>query len=92
LVPVDGFAIALIVMGAVRELIGRGTLFAGMELLFPGTHGWQLSVSSNNQGLLLASLPPGAFIIAGLLLGSANALFRRPIPDANHRPRAGTIN
>ncbi|MCZ6709180.1 MAG: electron transport complex subunit RsxE [Gammaproteobacteria bacterium] len=82
-----GFAIALIVMGAARELIGKGTLFAGMELLFPGAHGWEWSVTSNSRGLLLASLPPGAFIIAGLLLGSANALFRRagdPSDDPTH--------
>ena len=82
-----GFAIALIVMGAAREMIGKGTLFAGMELLFPGTHGWEWSVAPNTQGLLLASLPPGAFIIAGLLLGCANALFRRagdPSDDPTH--------
>jgi electron transport complex protein RnfE len=81
-----GFAIALIVMGAARELIGKGTLFAGMDLLFPGAHGWELNIASS-QGLLLASLPPGAFIIAGLLLGSANALFRRaghPADDPAH--------
>ena len=29
-----GFALALLALGAVRELIGHGTLFAGMELLF----------------------------------------------------------
>jgi len=72
-----GFAIALLVMGAARELIGKGTLFADMEMLLPGSGGWQISLTANDQGLLLASLPPGAFIIAGLLLGTANAVFRR---------------
>jgi electron transport complex protein RnfE len=79
-----GFAIALITMGAARELIGKGTLFAGLELLLPGTDGWQVNLGSNGQGLLLASLPPGAFIIAGVLLGCANALFRRGKSNPDH--------
>lgn len=78
-----GFAIALLTMGAARELIGRGTLFAGMDLLVPGTAGWEMNLTQNTSGLLLASLPPGAFIIAGLLLGSANALFRRAGQPSN---------
>jgi len=81
-----GFAIALIAMGAARELIGRGTLFAGIDMLVPGAGHWQLNVSSDGQGLLLASLPPGAFIIAGLLLGCANALFRRRSPEVHSSP------
>ena len=47
-----GFAMALLALGAIRELIGRGTLFAGMELLFgPATASWQLTVGSSEQGL-----------------------------------------
>ena len=67
-----GFALALLIMGSVRELVGQGTLFADFETLVPGTAHWQLSVL--DQGLLLASLPPGAFLIAGLLLGLGRAL------------------
>ncbi|MCZ6618339.1 MAG: electron transport complex subunit RsxE [Gammaproteobacteria bacterium] len=73
-----GFALALLALGAIRELIGHGTLFAGMELLFgPQAGGWQLTFSDNEQGLLLAALPPGAFIVAGLLLGFGNTLLRK---------------
>lgn len=71
-----GFALALLAMGAARELIARGTLLHGMELLLPGAGGWSISLFDDRQGLLLAALPPGAFIVAGLLLGAGNALFR----------------
>ncbi len=67
-----GFAIALIVLGGVRELLGNGTLFAGMAQLFgPGARGWVVELAANG-GLLVVLLPPGAFIVAGLLLGLAN--------------------
>jgi len=70
-----GFAAALLVMGAVREVLGHGTLFAGMDLLFgPAAAPWQLSLTPEPTGLLLALLPPGAFILAGLLLGLGRAL------------------
>ena len=81
-----GFAIALLALGAIRELIGHGTLFAGMELLFgPTALSWQLTINPNEQGLLIATLPPGAFIIAGLLLGFGNALLKMRAPVPNSR-------
>ena len=69
-----GFALALLAVGATRELIGQGTLMAGMDMLLPGTAGWKLTLTDTR--LLLANLPPGAFIVAGLLLGLGNALRR----------------
>jgi len=82
-----GFALALVVLGAVRELLATGTLFAGMDgLLGPVAAGWQLRFA--DSGLLLAALPPGAFIVAGLLLAAMNAGRRRraaarPLPQDN---------
>jgi len=71
----SGFAIALLALGMVRELLGRGTLFAGMDQLFGATAaGWALDLPGVDAGLLLISLPPGAFIVAGLLLGAGHAL------------------
>ena len=83
-----GFAVALLAVGATRELIGQGTLLAGMDMLLPGTAGWELTL--NDAGLLLANLPPGAFIVAGLLLGLGNALRRSSktsTPLATHEER-----
>jgi electron transport complex protein RnfE len=69
-----GFLLALLALGAVRELLGRGSLGAGIELLlgpaFAGA-GWQLFPESS--GLLIALLPPGAFVLLGLMLALANA-------------------
>ena len=85
-----GFAIALLALGAIREIIGRGTLFAGMELLFGSSaDSLQLTFNSDERGLLIAALPPGAFIIAGLVLGFGNALlnkFRTPVSNRRELP------
>ena len=70
-----GFAIALIALGGVREALGQGTLLAGMEHLFgPGAASWRIDLGVGSAPFLMALLPPGAFIIAGLLLGLGNAL------------------
>ena len=91
-----GFAMALVVLGGVRELLGNGTLFAGMTQLFgPGAAGWTIELLPNG-GLLVALLPPGAFLVAGLLLGIANwigsvhgRLPANPQPDpAGREPEA----
>ncbi|MGE0624701.1 MAG: electron transport complex subunit RsxE [Pseudomonadales bacterium] len=67
-----GFALALVVLGATRELLATGGLLAGMEsLLGPVAAGWHFRLA--DSGLLLAALPPGAFIVAGLLLAAMNA-------------------
>jgi electron transport complex protein RnfE len=73
-----GFAVALVSLGLVREAVGHGTLFAGMELLFgPGAGRWQVTLPALEPGLLIAVLPPGAFIVAGLMLAAGNAMAHR---------------
>jgi Na+-translocating ferredoxin:NAD+ oxidoreductase subunit E len=70
----SGFAVALLSLGMLREVLGQGTLFAGMELLFgPVAAGWRIDISAD-PALLLAALPPGAFIAAGLLIALRNAV------------------
>jgi electron transport complex protein RnfE len=57
-----GFTLALIVVGGIRELLGNGTI---------------LGFSVFGQGynpLLLMVLPPGAFVLLGLLLGVMNKI------------------
>ena len=66
-----GFGVALLLLGMTREIVGHGTLFASMEtLLGAGASTWRIDVADG--GLLLASPPPGAFIIAGLMLALWN--------------------
>src|SRR5690606_18119649 len=68
-----GFGLVLVLLGALRELLGSGTLFANMHLLFgPMASDWTFSLPSNYPGFLLAILPPGAFIVMGLLIALKN--------------------
>jgi electron transport complex protein RnfE len=77
----DGFAMGLGltavlgVLGAFRELIGKGTLFSGIDLaLGDMASNWVLHVIPNYKGFLIAILPPGAFIGLGLLIAGRNWL------------------
>ena len=64
-----GFALVLLVIGMLREIIGRGTLFAQADLLF-GSWGESLTMTffSDYEGFLIAILPPGAFFVLALLV------------------------
>jgi len=69
-----GFSFALIVLGGFRELLGSGTLLTQADLLFgDATKDWKINVFDDNSGILLAILPPGAFIGLGLLIALKNA-------------------
>ena len=68
-----GFALALYLLGAMRELIGTGALFANMDLLFgAAATEWKITFSANYPQFLLAILPPGAFILTGLIIAGKN--------------------
>ena len=70
-----GFTLVLVALGALREVIGNGTLFADAELMF-GAIGEQLQITllEDYRGFLLAILPPGAFIGLGLLVALKNII------------------
>jgi H+/Na+-translocating ferredoxin:NAD+ oxidoreductase subunit E len=71
----SGFGAVLLVLGAIREIIGSGTLFANMDLLLgPIAATWKIQVLPWDSGLLIAVLPPGAFLIAGLLIALKNLI------------------
>ena len=70
-----GFALVLVLLGAIREVLGSGTLFANMELLFgAGAVSWKLQLFGNDYGFLVWVLPPGAFLITGLLIAAKNTI------------------
>lgn len=70
-----GFGAVLVILGALRELFGTGALFANMHLLFgPLAANWQVTVIPEYQGFLLAILPPGAFMVLGLLIAAKNRI------------------
>ncbi len=73
-----GFTLALMVLGGGRELIGQGTLFDGAHLMFGEmARGWRWSLGEDYAGILLAILPPGAFIGLGLMIALKNIIDRR---------------
>ena len=70
-----GFSAMLVVLGALRELLGNGTLFADMQLLFgPMAAGWEVRPFGEQRHFLLAVLPPGAFLFTGLLIALKNGI------------------
>lgn len=73
-----GFAMVLVMIGAIREIIGHGSLFHQAHLLF-GTFGDRLSwqILSDYQGFLIAILPPGAFFVMAVLVAIKNKLSQK---------------
>lgn len=65
-----GFTLALVIIGGVREVIGSGTLFSGASILLgPAFSFMEITVIEHYRGVLLMILPPGGFIVLGLLMG-----------------------
>lgn len=64
-----GFTLALTAIGAVREIIGAGTLFADASLLLgPAFTFMEMRIMPADSGILLMILPPGGFLVAGLMV------------------------
>jgi H+/Na+-translocating ferredoxin:NAD+ oxidoreductase subunit E len=99
-----GFGVVLVMLGALRELLGTGALFDNMDLLFgAGAANWKIVLFSDYQDFLLAILPPGAFIFTGLIIALKNlidgqlkkrqdALKERPVKGAKRVRVTGTIS
>jgi len=75
-----GFLFVLVLLGGLREMIGSGTLFDQAHLMFgDAAKSWTIHFGDNYQGVLLAILPPGAFIGLGLLIAFKNMLDAKKI-------------
>jgi electron transport complex protein RnfE len=73
-----GFAIALVLLGGLREIIGQGTLFSQAHLMFgEAARNMTLHMINDYRGFLLAVLPPGAFMGLGLLIAIKNMIDAR---------------
>ena len=86
---VDGFmmglgvTVVLVMLGALRELVGKGTLLSGIDLaLGPIARHWVIHVIPDYPGFLLSILPPGAFFGLGLIIAARNWI------DQRHQARA----
>ncbi len=88
-----GFTGVLVVLGALREALGQGTLLARLDLLLgPAFRDWEITLAEDYRGFLLAILPPGAFFGLALLIALKNLIDARraaraaqaatPVPEA----------
>jgi len=84
-----GFLLVLLALGAGRELIGQGTILAEATLLFGDiAEGWTWRLFDAEHGLLIALLPPGAFVALGLLIALRNLIEFRRSPRIAIDPRS----
>jgi electron transport complex protein RnfE len=88
-----GFSLVLILLGAMRELLGQGTLLANMNLLLgPMATEWTWVVADDYSGFLFAILPPGAFVGMGLIIAAKNLLdqmlISRQLETSRRKPAA----
>jgi electron transport complex protein RnfE len=83
-----GFLAVLVALGMLRELLGHGSLFAGAGRLL-GWPGLELRIEGF-RGLLLAALPPGAFLALALLVALKQGLDLRAARRAQPQESAGS--
>lgn len=77
-----GYSLILIIVGAIRELLGRGSLL-GVTILSPVSEGGWF------QPLGLMQLAPAAFFIIGLLIWAIRSLRVEQIEPAQYRLNRG---
>ncbi|SEG31886.1 electron transport complex subunit E [Vibrio hangzhouensis] len=93
-----GMTSVLVVLGAMRELIGNGTLFDGADLLLGDwAASLRIEVFQFDSQFLLALLPPGAFIGVGFLIALKNVIdkqieLRQPKQEKPQIERARVTN
>jgi electron transport complex protein RnfE len=86
-----GFAVVLVLLGAMREVIGQGTLFSNMELLFgESAKSWKITLFTDYPDFLFAILPPGAFVGMGLIIALKNIIDAK-IKDIEDRKKDPVI-
>jgi electron transport complex protein RnfE len=71
-----GLTWVLVLLGSLREFVGSGTLFQGIDMVIPSASAIHL-LPTSYPGFTLALLPPGAFIFLGFLIAGKNWLDQR---------------
>ena len=82
-----GFLTSLVALGAIREILGYGTLFRDAVLLFGESgHGLEVPLIPDYAGFHIATLPAGAFLLLGVLCAIRQALaIEKPEQTAESR-------
>ncbi|MUK31732.1 RnfABCDGE type electron transport complex subunit E [Aliivibrio fischeri] len=83
-----GMTAVLVLLGAMREILGNGTLFDGADLLL-GDWATMLRIElfHVDSHFLLAMLPPGAFLGVGFLIALKNVIDKKM---ADRQPKEKT--
>lgn len=94
-----GFTLAMVVLGAAREISGAGTLFANASVLLGEQFRFmELTIIPEYKGFLLMALPPGGFIMLGFMVAAKRLLDKKatenqtPGLELNLRPLAEQEN
>lgn len=78
-----GFLWVLVLLGAIREIIGSGTLFANASLLLGQSFAFmELTLIPDYKGYLIMILPPGGFLVMGFLMAGKRVLDARKANQA----------
>lgn len=83
-----GVVVVLTLLGALREFIAYGSLFAGAELLLgQQAREWLWHPLPKNYSFILAAMAPGALILLGMLYALKNLIWRGSQADMPAQPR-----
>ena len=83
-----GVVFVLTLLGALREFIAYGSLFAGAETLFgPQAKNWLWHPMPKKYSFILASMAPGALILLGILYALKNLIWRGSQADIPAQPK-----
>lgn len=84
-----GMLLALALLGAARELLGRGTLLRDLDLLVGASAtGWALRLFPSGYAFPFWTLPAGGFVAAGFLLALHRRLTSHPTESLPIMPAA----
>lgn len=73
-----GLTLILIILGAIREVLSNGTLFQNIHYILGDEYQFlTIQLFTSDNGFLLASLPPGAFLALSLLILIMNLINKR---------------
>lgn len=88
-----GLTGALTLIGAIREILGTGMVFQQAHLFFGAGAQWmEQVVIPDYGGMLLWILPPGGFLVMGMLLAGKRVLEQRLEENALRKAAARPIH